>query len=321
MDRAQNFWIGKLMKKIKVLYIGGYGRSGSTLLDRLLGLQEGCFSVGEMAHIWERGVRQNQLCGCGKPFSDCEFWERVFKSAFGGIDGSLIDRVQELKKSVERMRYIPFLLSYWKPKKFAKDLEEYKNILSRLYASIQEISGCRVIIDSSKIPVYLFILQQCQGLDVIPIHLVRDSRAVAYSWLRKQVRPEVHWQNQLMPRHNIVLSSAMWLLMNMQVTIDFLASSCYKLVKYETLVKSPQKTISGIMEKVRFFPAMKAIDPTEEFIFPVSHTISGNPMRFQTGKITIKEDMEWKQKMPFLAKAIITTITLPLLVMYGYLKK
>ena len=34
--------------RTKVLFIGGYGRSGSTLLDRLLGQIDGFVSVGEV---------------------------------------------------------------------------------------------------------------------------------------------------------------------------------------------------------------------------------------------------------------------------------
>ncbi|WP_420910932.1 sulfotransferase [Thermus thermophilus] len=38
-------------EKVKVVFIGGYGRSGSTLLDRMLGQVEGFVSVGELRHI------------------------------------------------------------------------------------------------------------------------------------------------------------------------------------------------------------------------------------------------------------------------------
>ena len=60
----------------RVLYIGGWGRSGSTLLDRLLGQAEGSFSVGEMRDLWLRGVLENRRCGCGEPFDSCPFWTR-----------------------------------------------------------------------------------------------------------------------------------------------------------------------------------------------------------------------------------------------------
>src|SRR6266542_1121845 len=39
-----------------VLFIGGYSRSGSTLLDLLLGQLPGFFSSGELAYIWSHGL-------------------------------------------------------------------------------------------------------------------------------------------------------------------------------------------------------------------------------------------------------------------------
>jgi len=42
------------MEKIKVVYIGGVGRSGSTLIDLLAGQADGFFSVGEIIWIWQR---------------------------------------------------------------------------------------------------------------------------------------------------------------------------------------------------------------------------------------------------------------------------
>jgi hypothetical protein len=44
----------------KVVFIGGYGRSGSTLLDRVLGSIEGLVSAGELSHLWRDGCQENR---------------------------------------------------------------------------------------------------------------------------------------------------------------------------------------------------------------------------------------------------------------------
>ena len=67
-----------------VLFVGGLGRSGSTVLDMLLAQEPGMVPVGEVRHLWERGLRDNDLCGCGAPFHDCPFWRAVGERAFGG---------------------------------------------------------------------------------------------------------------------------------------------------------------------------------------------------------------------------------------------
>jgi hypothetical protein len=50
-----------------------------------------------------------------------------------------------------------------------------------------------------------------------------------------------------------------------------------------------------------------------------NHTVSGNPSRFQTGSIELRLDGEWKEKMKRSDKAIVTILTWPLLLRYGYL--
>lgn len=69
---------------VRLLYLAGIGRSGSTLLERLLGEVPGVCSLGEVTHLWRRGVLRNERCGCGTPFLDCPFWRKVGESAFGG---------------------------------------------------------------------------------------------------------------------------------------------------------------------------------------------------------------------------------------------
>ena len=56
---------------LDILYIGGFGRSGSTLVERCLGQLDGFCAAGELRHLWDRGVVHNQLCGCQTPLRAC----------------------------------------------------------------------------------------------------------------------------------------------------------------------------------------------------------------------------------------------------------
>ena len=49
------------------------------------------------------------------------------------------------------------------------------------------------------------------------------------------------------------------------------------------------------------------------------HTVSGNPMRFQK-EIKIKADMEWEAKMNISDRRLVTLMTYPMLLRYGYRK-
>jgi hypothetical protein len=57
--------------RLKVLYVTGFGRSGTTILDNILGQLDGVFAAGELHYIWDRSLEQNRLCACGEAFADC----------------------------------------------------------------------------------------------------------------------------------------------------------------------------------------------------------------------------------------------------------
>ena len=69
--------IYKYKMKIKVIYIICASRSGSTLLGRILGQHKDLFYAGEIEEIWEKSFIENQLCGCGKLFKECNVWQKI----------------------------------------------------------------------------------------------------------------------------------------------------------------------------------------------------------------------------------------------------
>ena len=94
-----------------VLYLGGLGRSGTTVLERVLGELPGVCSAGELVHLWRRGVLDDETCGCGEPFGSCRFWTEVGRVAFGGWSRDLAVRMVELRPRVDRTRFVPALLA------------------------------------------------------------------------------------------------------------------------------------------------------------------------------------------------------------------
>src|SRR5215472_6776033 len=62
---------------LRIIYIGGFGRSGSTLLGRRLGEAGNAVPVGELFYVWRVCVINNLRCGCGPPFDQCDFWLSV----------------------------------------------------------------------------------------------------------------------------------------------------------------------------------------------------------------------------------------------------
>ena len=178
------------MTRAQVLYVGGWGRSGSTLLSHMLAHVDGHVSVGELRYVWQAGVA-GELCGCGRPFAECDFWQAVGARAFGGWDAVDVDEVLALEAAVLRHRNVPLLAFPRLYPAHAERLRRYSELTERLYSAILEVAGARVVVDSTKNPPYAYFLRRVSGVDLRVVHLVRDSRGVVFSWMKKIVRPEI----------------------------------------------------------------------------------------------------------------------------------
>lgn len=308
------------MSTLKIAYIASDSRSGSTLLDLILGHVQGFFSAGEVRHIWERGYLNNELCGCQVPFHDCEFWSQVTREAFGGLEHAQSKARRYMNLGLPRTRNMPKMAVPIRSGRLTDGLAEFCEDLTALYRAIQSVSGARMIVDSSKVPVYGLILNQTPDVDLSVIHLVRDSRAVAYSWLRKKVRPEVHWKQDLMPQFSLFHSGRTWVLMNLFIEYLDRRQPRNVFVRYEDLTRDPREVLARI-GMLLGTPGLENCLPGsgEPLDLGVNHTVSGNPVRFQAREIRLKTDAEWKHKMKPAQKAFIMAMTWPLLVKYGYL--
>ena len=304
---------------LRILYIGGFGRSGSTLLERTLSRVDGFCAVGEVRHIWDRSFAGNQLCGCGQAFRDCAFWRAVAQTAFGGFDQIDAERMVSLKGLVDRTRFIPSALMQW-PAAYHERFSEYAAILNRLYRAIREVSGCRVLIDSSKEPSYAFVLRALPGVELSVVHLIRDSRAVAFSWLKKKQRPEVHWKHELMARYSPLSSAMHWLTFNGLMHTGRAIAARYLRVHYEDFARAPAEVVQRILSWSGEASAMPAGIHGQTLTVGIDHTASGNPMRFERDAVTIKPDEEWRTRMAPRDRRLVTLGTLPLLLAYGYLR-
>ena len=107
-----------------VVFIGGFGRSGSTLLERMLGCLDGVVTLGEVGHLWQRGIVNDESCACGQPFSRCPFWSEVGQRAFGGWTSVDAARVLDLKDKVDRQRRMPSTVRRRLPESVAQQVSE-----------------------------------------------------------------------------------------------------------------------------------------------------------------------------------------------------
>jgi len=306
--------------KIKVLYIAaGQGRSGSTILERILGQVDGFSAVGELVHIWERGFIENTLCGCGAEFSKCEFWREVFDRGFGGKEQINAREMLNLSERCAYPRHIPAMLVPAGKALLTTRLRKFLDNSMKLYRAIHRTTGCDVIIDSSKWPSYGYLLGLMPGIDLYVLHLVRDPRGVVYSWLRTKLYQPDNGHLMYMRKLRPVNTTLRW-------TTKHLATELllrrlrerYLTLRYEDFVSRPQESIRRIFdlvkERVRHLPFVG----DREVELGLNHTVSGNPLRFQTGVTRIELDNEWMVKMRPADLLLVTALTWPLLIRYNY---
>lgn len=309
--------------KPRILYLGGLGRSGSTLIERLLGELPGVCAVGEVVHMWRRGVVEGERCGCGEPFGECPFWRLVGKAAFGGWDRVDTGRVAALQGTVDRTRFVPQLAAPAMRTAFRQALDEYMSYYQRIYTAIAETSGCSFIVDSSKHASLAFCLGRCPDLDLRIVHVVRDSRAVAYSWTKKVDRPDAAAASY-MTRYSPMTSAAQWNVQNGAMHLLARTGTPILRVRYEDAARAPEATLRSIVAFAGLPVSATALrflggaDDDRWAELSAAHTASGNPMRFTSGRIPIRPDEEWRAAMPAAQRRTVTALTLPLLSHYGY---
>ena len=307
----------------KVVYLAGLGRSGSTLIERLVGELPGACAIGEVVHLWHRGLVHNERCGCGLQFAECDFWRQVGDAGFGGwarVDPIAIAR---LRAEVDRNRFVPLLAGPALPSGFRRTLDEYVDYYRRLYTAVGEVTGCDAVVDSSKHPSLAFCLGRAAGLDVRVIHVVRDSRAVAYSWATRVARPDAltkSYMRQLRPSS----SATQWASLNAVMHLLERTDTPMLRVRYEDVVREP----AAALREISSFAALDLDERALDFLgedaagywakFRPAHTVSGHRVRFSSGRIAIHKDERWRSAMPVAQRRLVTAATLPLLARYGY---
>lgn len=301
---------------IKVVYIAGAGRSGSTILANILGQIDGFFSAGELYHLWLSPADQ-RLCGCTRKLSECDVWKEVFKRLFGStnIDTQALLR---WRNSGARTRYLPMLLMPVLRARLQRQLQGYLKLTESLYHTLSAVTGDRVIVDSSKVTVYACLLGMIPTIDLHVIHLVRDPRAVAFSFLRHKPHPTLNGVVDS-PRYNIARSAMLWDGFN--VSTELLLrhfAHRYTLVRYEDFAAYPQQTVRRLLDDIDENAATTPFLHKHEVELGQHHTVGGNPDRFRTGRVALRLDDEWQSAMNPWQRRAVGLMTWPWRLRYRY---
>jgi hypothetical protein len=282
-------------QKIKVVFIAGCGRSGTTLLGQLLGEFDGFVNVGEAArYLFDRS--KDLPCGCGTSAAACTFWKEMLAAVPPEVGAQ---GVQAL-----RIRSFPALFMRTRGGKYPAEYAPILSALGDTYRTIVRDTGCNVIIDSSKYPSTALLAGAIPGVELHVVHVVRSPHSVVASWTRKNGYLAVH------PPGKVV--SWWWAYNVLSEALKSRAKS-YRLVRYEDFARSPGPVLQQITADVTGNPLpMDFLDGSDATVH-VQHSLAGNPSKFNTGKIKIRD------ANTVASGKLLNLVTFPLQRRYQYL--
>jgi Sulfotransferase domain len=308
---------GEASQALRLLYIAGLARSGSTVLGYVLGELPGAIFVGELALFWRR-FAEGELCSCSKPLPDCHFWSAVVSEAFGQMTCEHARRLQELEWRVTRQQRLLGLVPVRWSTRWSKKIRIMLAERDRLYRAISEIASAECIVDSGKEVTFGSMMARLSNINFSTIHLVRDPRGVAFSW-QKQVRSDS--EPGYMPRSTAIRTAARWMSGNIFVQLSLRKlSSAYYRVRYEDLVAYPSDIAHEISRATS-----NPVTSNERADYSVQlpneyHLVGSNPgVRRHLGRdLRLTLDDEWRTGLPRGQSWLVTAVCGGLMTAYDY---
>lgn len=307
--------------KIKLLYIAGLGKSGSTLLGRVLEQIEGFVYVGELMAIWDKASQEHYLCSCGLELLECDFWKSVLQVARDTIDIAAVRAARVPRRPVNR-RDLPVLLLPGGRRTLATRWAAFAAQQVRLYEGVQRVTCSRVIVDSSHSALYGLMLSMWPELDVYIVHLVRDPRGISNSSINSAKRKSKSGKIRRFKRWAIPFRSLVWTWINVICEILWQREpERYLSLRYEDFVADPHAALNRILSMLGETANLGSLIRDHSVEIGRNHICSGNGNRFTTGIVHLVLDDKWKRSLDWLSKTIILFLNWPWMLRYRYLGK
>jgi hypothetical protein len=283
------------MGRIKVLYIAGSNRCGSTLLARLLGDLPNFVAIGEgLVHFFCGSSGDHVPCGCGLTVQDCSFWKGI----------ALPPEAEPFAARWLRLHRTPLLGSYCR--RHPQQIGELLRSVGAFYDAIAQRAGAEVIVDSSKSPLHARLLSWVPNVDLYVVYLVRDPRSVVVSSRRPK-----EWLPGASPFH----ATTRWL--GLSLGSEYLRTRVpnWRTLRYEDFVRMPRLATLQIAANLGYKLAEAPFMAESVAELGPQHMLGSNPDKLMRGPTRIVEkpaDLSW------LGRTFVSVLTAPLLWRYGY---
>lgn len=247
----------------------GTARSGSTILEILLAKGSGVFGAGELTSLIQDGFIENKQCSCGASCADCDIWGKV--SEHLKLDKQELEEWAVLQKKMDWHDGLIKQLFSVMPK---KDIFRYQELNFRLLMAIQEVTGCEVVLDSSKYAGRGLALLRVLKADVKVICLTRSPAGLMQSF-QKPNKDEQHPKSPMASLMYYFIS-----LMLLRIVSYILGKQVFHL-SYESLIENPEGVVASIesWSGIGLSETREKLNTNEKF--EVGHLITANRLRKQ----------------------------------------
>lgn len=265
---------------MKVIYIIGAGRSGTTLLDILLGNQKGVFSAGEL----NRFLVRDGVPHAARDQEVMKFWDCIRKKVKG--HSALVNSYAN-KLEYHLGWFTRLLLS-------KKSYQAYSEFNIKLFSAIDEHSeGCEFIVDSSKYPMRAKYLAETID-DIRFIYIQRNPLDVIASFLKKDVEQ---------PSKGVVSANVYLLVVNVLATIVVSGLKRRKrvsVISYDEMVTRPKEVFEKISKDLdlNLTDVQSRLERGDSF--KVGKLFDGNRLRLQDEvKLKLRNRQEIRSRSAF----------------------
>lgn len=256
----------------KLIYIAGYGRSGSTIFSVILDAHPQLAGMGEICHVLSEWAAPGRICACGEPYSDCDFWRQLHRQARPPL---------RLVRQIEGAWALPAALRGYYP---LSDVPAYCNFQRRLLEHIRLHTGKPCVVDASKTAWFAMArplaLQNILREDLYLIHLVRNGLAVTQSQVLKGKNRDL--ETGVSRAGSAWLTIFGWVAANLAVVLlaRQLPADRVLRIRFEDLIQYPETVIRQIgawsdLDMSQVLHRLEHDDP-----FPIGHLVAGNRLRF-----------------------------------------
>ncbi len=306
-----------------ILYISSANRSGSTLVERLLGNHSQIFSIGELRNL--RGYLTDDRsffdpvyplkCFCGENIRECNFWNEVFRVVDSPIENMSFNFSFTLKRP--RKNEADRLRRKFEKSFFEKHPEWFSNRAMqiamgnssiaencfKLYRAVASVSGKKILIDSSKLAHRCYALY-CKSPDRIKaIELYRHPLGVASSMKKRNVPIEKAARDW---RQAYITNQIFFRKIPQQQRIT---------MKYEDLCLDTQNQLKRICDFLN-------VEYEKEMVLNKRvykrHSIGGSPSQYEDSAFEVVDKEEYRRDLSEEEQRRVLSMVGPIASKFGY---